>query len=138
MTAVHSEQVGTREGAATMSDRLALLRQADLVVLYCNEAKAAAHALTPAELIGRSLFDVLPGDEPAELANGLAALSPSRPKRRRVATHQDRTIEWSDELLVGGEADMVLSIGRDITEQHRLSSSATTNAASTPTPPRAF
>ncbi len=118
--AADADEVGRQEAVATISDRLALLRQADLLVLHCNSAKAADHAVTAAELVGRSLFDVLPGDEASELAHALSTLSPAHPRCRQVVTHRGRTIEWSDELLVGGQADTVLSIGRDITEQHLL------------------
>jgi len=118
--AVQREGVGRRELAATISDRLVVLRQADLLVLYCNSAKAADYACTPTELAGRSLFDVLPGDEASELAMGLATLSSAHPRRRQVVRHRGRIIEWCDELLVGGDGDTVLSTGRDVTEQRRL------------------
>ncbi len=118
--AVQAREAGRPSGAVTPSDRVALLRQADLLILYCNSLKSADYGLTPAELVGRTLFDVLPGDEAGELATALATLSPAHPSRRQVIAHQGRTIEWSDELLTGGEADTVLSIGRDVTEEDRL------------------
>ncbi|MEX2549410.1 MAG: PAS domain S-box protein [Nitriliruptoraceae bacterium] len=107
-------------GGDALPERVAVLRQASLEVLYCNAANAADHGVTPGELVGRSLLEVLPAGEGSALATHLASLSRSQPEQRSIVEHRGRVIEWADQLLIGRDGDTVLSIGRDVTDQRSL------------------
>ena len=108
-----------------LPERIARLRASDLTVLYCNTAKAAEYGLSPAELVGRPLSDVLTAGDFQAVRDHLAGLSPDVPVLRQVNPLRregapTRWIEWVERWHPGrGTGAEVLSVGRDITEAYR-------------------
>lgn len=109
-----------------LPERIARYRQRDLLVLYCNAAKAADYGLEPKDLIGRDISVGLGPDKTEELRVHLAQLGPERPLVRQtnpliVPGQAPRWIEWVEQWIPGdGEAE-VLSVGRDVTDERRRS-----------------
>ena len=101
-----------------LPERVVRFRRDDRAILYCNVAKAAEYGLTPEQLVGRTLDDVLPVSEREQLRSELARLSWDAPVRRLVTRADDRWIEWVDQLVAGADGDEVLSVGRDVTGRH--------------------
>jgi PAS domain S-box-containing protein len=106
-----------------LPERIARYRVADLAVVYCNAAKAADYGLTPDEMTGRPLEDVLTPDRFPRVREHLRRLGPDRPTVRAVfdlrrPDQPDRWIEWVDRWLPGEDGGEILSVGRDVTEAH--------------------
>lgn len=123
-----SERHGEEDLAGLLDalpERIARFRASDLTVLYCNTAKAAEYGVTPAELVGRPLSNVLPAADFAAVRDHLARLGPDRPVVRQVNPLRregapTRWIEWVERWHPGrGQDAEVLSVGRDITEDYR-------------------
>lgn len=123
-----SDQEGEQDLAGLLDalpERIARFRASDLTVLYCNTAKAAEYGLTPEELVGRPLSDVLSAGDFQAVRAHLARLSPELPVLREVnPLRRDgaptRWIEWVERWHPGrGDGAEVLSVGRDITEAYR-------------------
>lgn len=112
-----------------LPERVALFRLDDLVVLYGNTAKAADYGLTPEQLTGRSLSEVLSLADTADLRAHLASLDTRHPETFEAVNHQDRVIEWVDRLVGGEDGPNVLSVGRDVTRNRRLAEEHRTTEA---------
>jgi len=91
-----------------------------------NTAYACAFGRTPAQLLGTSLYKLVPDVERVFIRNANAGLTP----RNRVVTYRHRAFdpggsirwqEWSNRLLQRheGKADQYKGTGRDITELKR-------------------
>ena len=116
--------IDLREMLDALPERIARYRLADLTVLYCNAAKAAQYGLTPEQLIGRPLADVLPAPQIELVREHLSQLGPDRPQVRMVGALDEpgtetRWIEWNERWVPGGDEPEVLSVGRDITDRYR-------------------
>lgn len=103
-----------------LPERVALFRLDDLMVLYGNIAKAADHELTPEQLIGRSLSEVLSLEDAAALRAHLESLGTQHPEIFETVNHQGRLVEWVDQLVAGEDGPNVLSVGRDVTRHRQL------------------
>jgi diguanylate cyclase (GGDEF)-like protein/PAS domain S-box-containing protein len=106
-----------------LTERVVRYRLADLTVLYCNKAWAAGHDLTPAQVVGRTLDDILTPAEMTGLEYQLARLGPDNPfvaddVLRPAPDGGDRWVEWVDRYLPGPDGDVVVAVGRDVTERH--------------------
>jgi PAS domain S-box-containing protein len=99
---------------------------ADGTLTFVNTAYACAFGRTPAQLLGTSLYKLVPDVERVFIRNANAGLTP----RNRVVTHRHRAFdpdgsirwqEWSNRLLQRreGKADQYKGTGRDITERKR-------------------
>ncbi len=102
-----------------LRERVVRYRVHDLEILYCNAAWASSHNLEPAELVGRSLADLLTPGELEGLHQQLALLGPDNPMvldtvARPAPDAPGRWISWSDQYVDGH----VLAVGRDVTVQH--------------------
>ncbi|MFO7960115.1 MAG: PAS domain S-box protein [Nitriliruptoraceae bacterium] len=109
-----------------LPERIARYRQHDLLVLYCNAAKAADYGMEPADLIGREISIALGPDTTAELRAHLAQLGPERPLVRETTQlirpgQEPRWIEWVEQWIPGDGDGEVLSVGRDVTDERRRS-----------------
>jgi diguanylate cyclase (GGDEF)-like protein/PAS domain S-box-containing protein len=92
-------------------------------ISYCNQAWAASHRATPAQLIGQRLDDLLSPGELEGLAVQLARLSTESgtlvdQDARPAPEAPDRWIAWSDQQLPGIDGGDILAVGRDVTEEH--------------------
>jgi len=102
---------------------LVSLVQPDGELSYVNPAYARQFALTPAQMVGKNLFDYV---EPAEhgivrqvisdvLTTGKTATGENRIK---AATGAERWISWTDSLQLDPSGQPLLhSVGRDVTER---------------------
>jgi diguanylate cyclase (GGDEF)-like protein/PAS domain S-box-containing protein len=113
--------------AAAMLDALPELvnrwRVGDLTIRYCNAAWAAQYGISPADAIDRRVEDFLSEHEMEGLHDQLAQLGPDCPVLAdpvaRAARHPEgRWIHWVDRYIVGPDGPEVLSVGRDVTDQH--------------------
>lgn len=107
-----------------LPELIARYRLSDLTVLYCNASKAAQYGLTPGELIGRPLADVLPAPAITYLHEHLGQLGPDHRQVTMVAAleipgTETRWIEWNEQWVPGADEPEVLSVGRDITDRYR-------------------
>lgn len=107
-----------------LPEQIARYRLSDLVVLYCNAAKAAVYDTTPEEMTGRSLHEILTAQELTELREHLEQLGPERRVLREVKPWirpqdgQQRWLEWVDQWYPGSDGAELLTVGRDVTERH--------------------
>ena len=95
---------------------------ADGILTFVNAAYARAFGGTPSQLVGTSLYNLVPDVERAFIRNAIARLTPRTP----VLTHRHRVFaadgsirwqEWSNQLLPRreGRPDEYQGTGRDIT-----------------------
>jgi diguanylate cyclase (GGDEF)-like protein/PAS domain S-box-containing protein len=106
-----------------LPERVIRFRLPDLMILYCNAAWAAGHHLTPAEVVGRTMDDLLSPDGRAELELQLVRLSPENPlvaddRARPAPNAPGRWVEWVDQYLPSADGVEVLGVGRDVTARH--------------------
>ena len=106
----------------SLSERVARFRADDHVIVYCNEAWAAAHGEPASQLIGRCLDELLGPAEREGLAIALRRLDPEHPilldpEPRPAPETPGRWIEWVDHLLSGPDGDEILAVGRDVTDR---------------------
>jgi diguanylate cyclase (GGDEF)-like protein/PAS domain S-box-containing protein len=106
-----------------LPERVIRFRLPDLTILYCNAAWAAGHHLTPAEVIGRTMDDLLSPAGRAELELQLVRLSPDNPlvaddRARPAPNAPGRWVEWVDQYLPSDDGVEVLGVGRDVTGRH--------------------
>src|SRR6056297_2575101 len=109
-----------------LPERIARYRQRDLLVLYCNRAKAADYGMEPAALIGRDISVALGPETTEELRAHLAQLGPERPLVRETTQlslpgQDPRWIEWVEQWIPADGQAEVLSVGRDVTDERRRS-----------------
>jgi len=99
---------------------------ADGTLTFVNAPFARAFGRMPPQLIGTSLYKLIPDVERAFIRNAIAGLTPRNP----VVTHRHRAFvadgsirwqEWSNRLLPRqeGKLDEYQGTGRDITERKR-------------------
>ncbi|HXW71806.1 MAG TPA: PAS domain S-box protein [Methylocella sp.] len=99
---------------------------ADGTLTFVNAAYARAFGRTPSELLGTSLYDLVPSTECAFIRTAIAGLT----QRNPVITHRHRAFaadsslrwqEWTNRLLpkAEGKPDEYQGTGRDITERKR-------------------
>jgi diguanylate cyclase (GGDEF)-like protein/PAS domain S-box-containing protein len=92
-------------------------------IKYCNQSWAAAHGQSPAELLGRSLDDLLSSAELEGVESQLSRLGPDTSLLNDVTARPapespERWIAWADQFLPGPDGGDVLAVGRDVTDQH--------------------
>ena len=95
----------------------------DLTILYCNAAWANGHNLTPAEVIGRTMDELLSPAGRADLELQLVQLSPENTlahdhTARPAPNAPGRWVEWVDQYLPSADGAEVLAVGRDVTDRH--------------------
>ncbi|MEO5839580.1 MAG: sensor domain-containing diguanylate cyclase [Acidimicrobiales bacterium] len=115
------------KGVAGMLDalpeRVIRYRLADLTVTYCNVAWAAGHNLEPAQIIGRTLDELLTTAEKVGLESQLRRLGPDTPLladeiARPAPNAPGQWVEWVDQYLPGPDGAEVLAVGRDVTGRY--------------------
>jgi diguanylate cyclase (GGDEF)-like protein/PAS domain S-box-containing protein len=114
---------GIAETLDALTERVSRYRVSDRAVLYCNKAWAAGHSLTPAQVVGRSLDDILTPAERVGLRSQLAILGPDNAfvaddVLRPAPDGGDRWVEWVDRYISDEDGDVIVSVGRDVTERH--------------------
>ncbi|MGZ4769560.1 MAG: diguanylate cyclase [Ilumatobacteraceae bacterium] len=106
-----------------LPERVIRFRLPDLTIIYCNDAWAAGHDLKPADVIGRTMVDLLAPAALTDLELQLARLSPDTPivaddRARPAPNAPGRWVEWVDQLLPTADGAEVLGVGRDVTARH--------------------
>lgn len=102
--------------------QVARYRQHDLHVYDCNLATAEALGCSREELIGRSLADVLPPEDVAQLRRHLSELGPEVPEIQKTVAWTDasgrpRWIEWQARWTSAPTGDEVFAIGHEVTDR---------------------
>jgi diguanylate cyclase (GGDEF)-like protein/PAS domain S-box-containing protein len=93
----------------------------DRLIVHCNRAWATGHGMTPDDLIGRRIDDLLTGSELEGLRQQLTLLGPANPllndpMPRPAPEAPHRWVSWVDQFMRGALGDEVLSVGRDVTD----------------------
>jgi diguanylate cyclase (GGDEF)-like protein/PAS domain S-box-containing protein len=106
-----------------LPERVIRFRLPDLTILYCNAAWAAGHHTTPAEVVGRTMDDLLSPEGRADLELQLVRLGPDNPlvaddTARPAPNAPGRWVEWVDQYLPSADGAEVLAVGRDVTDRH--------------------
>jgi diguanylate cyclase (GGDEF)-like protein/PAS domain S-box-containing protein len=106
-----------------LPERVIRFRLSDLTILFCNAAWAAGHSLTPAEVVGLTMDDLLSPAGRADLELQLVRLSPDNPiivddQARPAPNALGQWVEWVDQYLPGADGPEVLAVGRDVTGRH--------------------
>jgi diguanylate cyclase (GGDEF)-like protein/PAS domain S-box-containing protein len=103
---------------------LVSLAAPDGALRYVNHAYAAFHGVRPEDMIGASLYDFVPAEERAALAQRLAGVCASRERllsENRVVqpNGETRWIAWSNRALTDeeGRVTAIHSVGHDIEER---------------------
>ena len=99
-----------------LPERVIRFRVPELTIVYCNDAWASGHDLTPADVIGRTMDDLLSPAALADLELQLARLSPDTPvvaddRARPAPNAPGRWVEWVDQLLPTADGAEVLGVG---------------------------
>ena len=97
------------------------------VLSFVNHAFCRWFDVTGSELVGSSLLDLFQEEDRVALATHLETLGPERPFRSREQRvgrpdGEVRWLEWTDRALLDERGGLIelLSVGRDVTTQHRL------------------
>jgi diguanylate cyclase (GGDEF)-like protein/PAS domain S-box-containing protein len=121
----HDEKIcnDIAETLDALTERVSRYRVDDLTIIYCNRAWAAGHNLTPAQAVGRTLDSILTPAERDGLRSQLGVLGADNPfvaddQLRPAPEGGGRWVEWVDRYLPDADGDVVLSVGRDVTERH--------------------
>ena len=106
-----------------LPERVIRFRLPDLTIAYCNAAWAFGHNLTPADVIGRRMDEMLSPAGMADLEVQLGRLTPDNPvavddQARPAPNAPGRWIEWVDQYLPSEDGAEVLAVGRDVTARH--------------------
>jgi diguanylate cyclase (GGDEF)-like protein/PAS domain S-box-containing protein len=106
-----------------LPERVIRFRLPHLTILYCNAAWAAGHNLVPADVVGRTMDDLLSPAGRADLELQLVRLSPENPlvtddTARPAPNEPGRWVEWVDQYLPSAGGAEVLAVGRDVTDRH--------------------
>ena len=106
-----------------LPERVIRFRLPDLTILYCNAAWASGHNLTPAEVVGRTMDDLLSPAGRADFELQLVRLGPDTPLVRDVTArpapnNPGQWVEWVDQYLPSIDGAEVLAVGRDVTGRH--------------------
>ena len=125
MTVSADEQYykGVAEMLDALPERVVRYRVPELTISYCNTAWAAGHKLTPPEVIGRTMNELLSAPERSGLHSQLARLGPDNvlvadDVPRAAPNAPGQWVEWVDQYLPGSDGDQVLAVGRDVTGRH--------------------
>jgi len=116
-----SEQLNNTLDA--LSERICRYSLIDRTIIYCNSAWAAARHMPQAQLIGRSLDELLTPFEKDALDAQLSLLGPGTPIVRNsepvpAPETPDRWVRWVDHYVEGALGPEVLAVGRDATEAY--------------------
>ena len=95
----------------------------ELTIVFCNDAWSAGHDLKPADVIGRTMDELLSPDALGDLHVQIGRLTPENPvatddRARPAPNSPGRWVEWVDQLLPTADGAEVLGVGRDVTERH--------------------
>ena len=106
-----------------LPERVIRFRLPDLTILYCNASWASGHNLTPADVVGRTMDDLLSTAGRADLELQLVRLGPDTPLVRDVTRapgpqQSGHWVEWVDQYLPSIDGAEVLAVGRDVTGRH--------------------
>ncbi len=106
-----------------LPERVIRFRLPDLAIIYCNAAWAAGHNLTPADVVGRTMDDLLSPAGRADLGLQLVRLGPDNPlvrddTARPAPNAPGEWVEWVDQYLPSADGAEVLAVGRDVTGRH--------------------
>jgi diguanylate cyclase (GGDEF)-like protein/PAS domain S-box-containing protein len=106
-----------------LPERVIRFRLPDLTILFCNAAWAAGHGLTPDEIVGRTMDEMLSPAGRADLELQLVRLSADNPivvddKARPAPNALGQWVEWVDQYIEGADGAEVLAVGRDVTGRH--------------------
>jgi diguanylate cyclase (GGDEF)-like protein/PAS domain S-box-containing protein len=106
-----------------LPERVIRFRLPDLTIVFSNDAWAAGFGLEPADVIGRTMDELLSPAGMDELQLQLARLTPENPvaaddQPRPASNAPGRWVEWVDQLLPTGDGIEVLGVGRDVTARH--------------------
>jgi diguanylate cyclase (GGDEF)-like protein/PAS domain S-box-containing protein len=123
---VPDDEIDYKDIAETLdalTERVIRYRLPDLRISYCNKAWAAGHDLTPAQVVGRTLEEILTPAEQIGMRAQLARLGPDNPsvaddQLRPAPDGSDHWVEWVDRYLSGPDGAVVVAVGRDVTERH--------------------
>lgn len=107
----------------SLPERVARYRVADHVITFCNPAWAKQHNIDARTAVGRPLDEFLSEDEQQGLRLQLARLGPDSPllvdkAARAVDNASGQWVQWVDRYMIGLDGPQVVSVGRDVTEQH--------------------
>jgi diguanylate cyclase (GGDEF)-like protein/PAS domain S-box-containing protein len=115
---------------------LVSLMTPDGVLRYVNEAYAAQYGWPTEKIVGKSIFDFVPGNEHAQVADQLARVCAQREaveseNRIVLPNGQSRWVAWTNRAIADaeGRVTVIHSVGRDIqvrvdTERRLLASEA--------------
>ena len=106
-----------------LPERVIRFRLPDLTILYCNTAWANGHNLTPPEVVGLTMDDLLSPEGRADLELQLVLLGPDNPlvtdvTARPAPNAPGQWIEWVDQYLPSADGAEVLAVGRNVTGRH--------------------
>jgi len=106
-----------------LPERIVRFRIPDRTIIYSNRAWAAAHDLTPDDVLGHPLEELLSPGELVGMWSQLALLGPDSPvlvdtEARPAPDADGHWIEWVDQYVVGENGPEVLAVGRDVTARH--------------------
>ena len=100
--------------------------EADGTIAFVNEAYCKFFGLSDDELLGRSLFELIPLQHREQVAAIIESISPDEP----VVTHEqrmhrrdgeERWFSWTNRgIIVDGEIEEYQGVGRDITQSKRM------------------
>lgn len=110
------------------------------VLQMCNQAYAAYHGTSPDALVGVNFLDLIEAESRGLVAQhlrDLRSLTPTSPRMVnehpvRDADGTERWQRWTDQALFDerGRIESIVTIGRDITDEHRLAGLVREQAAS--------
>ncbi|MBN2541993.1 PAS domain S-box protein [bacterium] len=95
----------------------------DGIITFANEAFCIYYNKTPEELIGKSIFDLVPADEHNSIKEHYHALKPDNPtvthRHRAITPGGERWQQWTDQALFDEDGNVAeyQSIGQDVTDQ---------------------
>jgi diguanylate cyclase (GGDEF)-like protein/PAS domain S-box-containing protein len=123
MAAVSVNEDYHKDMIDVLPERVIRFRLPDLTIVYCNAAWANGHSLDPAEIIGRTMGEMLSPTAMADLELQLGRLSPDNPiavddQARPAPNAPGRWVEWVDQYLPSADGAEVLGVGRDVTARH--------------------
>jgi diguanylate cyclase (GGDEF)-like protein/PAS domain S-box-containing protein len=106
-----------------LPERVIRFRLPDLTILYCNAAWAAGHGMSPDEVIGSTMDEMLSLAGRADLELQLVRLGPDNPvvtddTARPAPNAPGQWVEWVDQYLPSAAGAEVLAVGRDVTGRH--------------------
>jgi diguanylate cyclase (GGDEF)-like protein/PAS domain S-box-containing protein len=106
-----------------LPERVIRFRLPDLTIVYCNSAWSYGHSLDPADVIGRTMGELLSPSAMSDLEVQIRRLSRENPIAvddcaRPAPNAPGRWVEWVDQYLPTADGAEVLGVGRDVTARH--------------------